>query len=174
MRPLRLNIIRRCHFLLVLLLAVPAFLVSSRAQIKHRIEPGEVKELNVERLPDLNVPRSTHATGSGITVAYSVAHPTAYPDKTSDYFWQTEGEFTTAMWWSGAKTIYDPCPLGWKMPSKTEMSTVQSAVSLPGVGFIGWPLSTDFVYGNPSLCYYWTNTGDTRTNAYSIDNCTAS
>ena len=45
----------------------------------------------------------------------------------------------------------------------------KSGVSLAGVGFIGWPLDKDFAYGNPSSQYYWTSTGDTRTNAYSIN-----
>ncbi len=105
----------------------------------------------------------------GLTVAYTIEHPTDYP-RNSDYYWQTEDEFTTGMWWSEGKTIYDPCPAGWKVPSKTEMDLVmKSGVNLAGVGFIGWPLETDFGYGNPSSKYYWTSTGDTRTNAYSIN-----
>ena len=107
--------------------------------------------------------------GDGLTVAYTIEHPTDYP-KNSSYYWQTEGEFTTGMWWSEGKTIYDPCPAGWKVPSKEEMDLVKkSGVSLAGVGFIGWPLDKDFAYGNPSSQYYWTSTGDTRTNAYSIN-----
>ncbi|MBE6289327.1 MAG: hypothetical protein E7100_03720 [Bacteroidaceae bacterium] len=107
--------------------------------------------------------------GDGLKVAYTIEHPTDYP-RNSDYYWQTEDEFTTGMWWSEGKTIYDPCPAGWKVPSKTEMDLVmKSGVNLAGVGFIGWPLETDFGYGNPGSKYYWTSTGDTRTNAYSIN-----
>jgi len=103
----------------------------------------------------------------GMTVAYSVAHPTTYlKGFSSKRYWQTESEFTLNMWWSGEKTIYDPCPAGWKVPSKEEMQTViNSGVNLPGNGFIG-NVSTDFGYGNPSSQYYWTSTGYDRNYAW--------
>ena len=110
--------------------------------------------------------------GSGFTVAYTIANPTTYPSGSiSINYWQTEDEYTTAMWWSGAKTIYDPCPVGWKVPSATEMNTVlNSGVNVPGNGFIG-DSSSDFGYGNPGTRYYWTSTGVSRTNASSIGDC---
>ncbi|MBQ2222218.1 MAG: hypothetical protein II421_02290 [Bacteroidales bacterium] len=103
----------------------------------------------------------------GMTVAYSVAHPTTYlKGFSSKRYWQTESEFTLNMWWSGEKTIYDPCPAGWKVPSKEEMQTViNSGVNLPGNGFIG-NVSTDFGYGNPGSQYYWTSTGYDRNYAW--------
>lgn len=103
----------------------------------------------------------------GMTVAYSVAHPTTYlKGFASKRYWQTESEFTLNMWWSGEKTIYDPCPAGWKVPSKEEMQTViNSGVNLPGNGFIG-NVSTDFGYGNPGSQYFWTSTGYDRNYAW--------
>lgn len=102
----------------------------------------------------------------GMTVAYSIAHPTTYIQGWSQKYWQTESEFTTEMWWKGEKTIYDPCPAGWKVPSKDEMQIViNSGVNLPGNGFIG-NVSSDFGYGNPSSQYYWTSTGYDRNRAW--------
>ncbi len=103
---------------------------------------------------------------SGMTVAYTIAHPTEYPKGWLKAYWQTSDEFSLNMWWSDAKTIYDPCPPGWKVPSKAEMEVVvASSASMPGVGFIG-NVSTDFDYGNPGSCYYWTSTGVDRNHAW--------
>ena len=102
----------------------------------------------------------------GMTVAYSIAHPTTYPYGWSQKYWQTESEFTLGMWWNGVKTIYDPCPPGWKVPSKDEMQTViNSGVNLPGNGFLG-TCTSDFAYGNPGSLYYWTSTGYDRNCAW--------
>lgn len=102
----------------------------------------------------------------GMTVAYSIANPTTYPYGWSKDYWQTESEFTLGMWWNGVKTIYDPCPPGWKVPSMGEMQTViNSGVNLPGNGFIG-NVSADFDYGNPGSQYYWTSTGYDRNQAW--------
>lgn len=102
----------------------------------------------------------------GMTVAYSIAHPTTYIKGWSKGYWQTESEFSLNMWWSGEKTIYDPCPAGWKVPSKEEMQTVaDSGVNLPGNGFLG-NCRSDFEYGNPGSLYYWTSTGSDRDCAW--------
>ncbi len=102
----------------------------------------------------------------GMTVAYSIAHPTTYPYGWSQHYWQTASEYTPGMWWNGQKTIYDPCPAGWKVPSKDEMDIVrQSSASLPGGGFLG-NCRGDFEYGNPGSCYYWTSTGLDRNHAW--------
>lgn len=102
----------------------------------------------------------------GMSVAYSIAHPTTYPYGWSQHYWQKADEYTTGMWWSGQKTIYDPCPVGWKVPSKDEMDHVrQSSASLPGAGFLG-NCRSDFEYGNPGSCYYWTSTGVDRDHAW--------
>lgn len=102
----------------------------------------------------------------GMTVAYSVAHPTTYPYGWSARHWQTADEFTAGMWWDGEKTIYDPSPAGWKVPSKEEMDIVrQSGANLPGGGFLG-NCRSDFEYGNPGSCYYWTSTGVDRNHAW--------
>lgn len=106
--------------------------------------------------------------GEGMTVAYSIAHPTTYPKNAA---WQTESEFTSNMWWSSGKTIYDPCPPGWKVPSKEEMQKViNSGVNLPGNGFIGNVNDGDFAYGNPNAQYYWTSTGYNRDHAWGYHN----
>ena len=105
----------------------------------------------------------------GKSVAYSVENPTTYFGWWSYAYWQIESEWTPYMWWSNAKTIYDPCPPGWKVPSKDEMKTVvNSGVNLPGNGFIGNAQKpfTSSVYGNPGSLYYWTSTAVDRNHAW--------
>ena len=102
----------------------------------------------------------------GMTVAYSIAHPTTYMRGWSKRYWQTEDEYTPGMWWDGEKTIYDPSPAGWKVPSMPEMNLVRlSGVNLPGGGFLG-NCQNDFGYGNPSSLYYWTSSGSDRDRAW--------
>ena len=108
-------------------------------------------------------------TEEGKSVAYSVANPTTYFGWWSYAYWQIESEWTLDMWWKGAKTIYDPCPPGWKVPSKAEMEiVVASGVNLPGNGFIGNAQNpfTSSVYGNPGSLYYWTSTAVDRNHAW--------
>ena len=108
-------------------------------------------------------------TEEGKSVAYSVANPTTYFGWWSYAYWQIESEWTLEMWWKGAKTIYDPCPPGWKVPSKAEMEiVVASGVNLPGNGFIGNAQNpfTSSVYGNPGSLYYWTSTAVNRNQAW--------
>jgi len=103
---------------------------------------------------------------SGMTVAHSIAHPTTYPKGWNRRYWQTEEEYNSGMWWIDGKTIYDPCPAGWKVPSKDEMEKIRSSGwSLPGVGFLG-NCRRDFEYGNPGDPYYWTSTGVDRDHAW--------
>ena len=59
---------------------------------------------------------STSATG---TVAYTVAHPTTFISYTEDagsrYDWKYSKDDTL---WSGSeKTVYDPCPAGYRLPA---------------------------------------------------------
>ena len=66
------------------------------------------------------------AAGATLTIAYTVAHPTAWGLRdTQNNDWLTTGDATTdATRWgkdNTAKTIYDPCPAGWKVPGNGNM-----------------------------------------------------
>jgi hypothetical protein len=64
------------------------------------------------------------------------------------------------------KTIYDPCPIGWKIPSKEELGIVfSSGVTLPGSGAAN-PEGFFNSYCNGSSAYYWSSTGVSRTSAW--------
>ena len=52
----------------------------------------------------------TQATGN---MNYAVQHPTIFVSENINYDWMYTANGTL---WSSAKTIYDPCPPGWKVP----------------------------------------------------------
>lgn len=57
---------------------------------------------------------SSASTG---TIAYTIAHPTTFVGSASQpYDWMYEADGGL---WGDEKSIYDPCPPGWKVPSRT-------------------------------------------------------
>ena len=95
---------------------------------------------------------------SGTTVEYSVAHPTSFFQPPSGN-WMSSAAFKNNMWSDDVKTIYDPCPIGWKVPSKEQLSGITSAITFYGAGFIG-TCGSDFGYGNPGSVLLWSSTCD--------------
>lgn len=102
---------------------------------------------------------------SSQSVSYTIENPTTYIYNTA---WVTDADYKTNLWSDTEKTIYDPCPAGWRTPTSTQMSSFHSSVglgTLPSTGFIGNCSGGDFGYGNPSTGYYWSSTGVNRSNA---------
>ena len=106
-----------------------------------------------------------------ITVAYAIANPTHF---TSHSAWMTTDDYRSNLWSDTEKTIYDPCPAGWRVPTRTQMNNFKTNVglgTLPGTGFIGTCYAGgDFGYGNPGTGYYWSSTVINRDNSYSFCN----
>ena len=106
-----------------------------------------------------------------ITVAYAIANPTHF---TSHSAWMTTDDYRADLWSDTEKTIYDPCPAGWRVPTRTQMNNFKTNVglgTLPGTGFIGTCYAGgDFAYGNPGTGYYRSSTVINRDNSYSFCN----
>jgi hypothetical protein len=89
----------------------------------------------------------TSAT-AGATIAYSIENPTEYIKGADDSnTWCSE---TTDANWAAAKTIYDPCPPGYRVPQSSEVLLLNKAkADIPG-----WDSSHKaynwFVCGNPT------------------------
>ena len=96
--------------------------------------------------------------GSGTTVAYATAHPTTFfqPPRGN---WMSAAAFRPTLWSDIEKTIYDPSPIGWKVPSKAQLEGITSAISFYGSGFIG-TCGSDFGYGNPGSVLLWSSSCD--------------
>ena len=120
-------------------------------------------------VPDRMTCHAILSAGSGVTMSYTIEHPTTYVD---DAAWITESDFKKNLWSITEKTIYDPCPPGWKVPSRTQMETLHYNIglsTLPSTGFIG-DCSSDFEYGNPGFGYYWSSSAVDRSKAYASCN----
>ena len=64
-------------------------------------------------------PSPVSSTSSNGTITYATAHPTTFITyNSSNYDWYYTGSSSTDNTrWQSSKTIYDPCPPGWKVPA---------------------------------------------------------
>lgn len=91
-------------------------------------------------------------SGSHQSMEYTVKHPTTLIGYTSNSdTWMSE-DLTTKPWRPDVKTIYDPCPPGWRIPTKENISGI---TGLPHTG-IHHDDSANHDFGNPWTGYYWT------------------
>ncbi len=97
----------------------------------------------------------TKASGQ-ITLAYSIAHPTVYgiyDSGTSNNDWLTPS--TNDLWGNNTntKTIYDPCPPGYKVPARNDSETFYHTKLVDGsTHATGWAIDVTnhwFTAGDP-------------------------
>ena len=99
-------------------------------------------------------------TESGIhTMEYTIAHPTTMIDNGDPNSWMSQEEYDKLPWRDDVKTIYDPCPAGWRVPTALQQNGMGD---LPGTGFSN---SIDG-FGNPDSGYYSSSTATTYPKAY--------
>ena len=63
-------------------------------------------------------PSTVYSSSSTGTISYATAHPTtfiAYNSNNDDWYYSS-GSSTDNTRWQSSKTIYDPCPAGWRVP----------------------------------------------------------
>ena len=102
----------------------------------------------------------THSNGSASTMAYTVTHPTEWIRPSTGYSWMSSAsEYGAKPWSADVKTIYDPCPAGWRIPTKENITGI---TGLPNTGICGGydPSETYKGFGNPDKGYYWTASTD--------------
>lgn len=135
----------------------------------------------------------TFEMGFVYTIDYSIAHPTTFIDdcyENNDWLYISSSSATDTTRWSSAKTIYDPCPEGWRVPdggpdgvwAKAGMNASTGTFYLYGFKFptsitgqeIWYPATgysnehRKYVDG-PRYGYYWSCTNATG-NIYNADN----
>lgn len=92
----------------------------------------------------------------------TIQHPTARVVSwtSSTHSWMPEPEYQARPWRTDVKTIYDPCPPGWKVPSKEDMDGISDSIFLPDTGlYDSSPASNNLRhFGNADTGYYWTST----------------
>jgi len=110
------------------------------------------------------VPALTTAFGTinGIqTIAYTIAHPTMHINNGDANSWMSQEEYETRPWRDDIKTIYDPSPEGWRVPTADEQNGFSG---LPGTGFSN-ALNE---FGNPNDGYYRSTTISAYPRAYAF------
>ena len=66
-------------------------------------------------------PLPVESTSNTGTIEYSITHPTTYitkNDNNNDWYYMDNGTDNTR--WKSSKAIYDPCPVGWRVPNGDE------------------------------------------------------
>ena len=73
---------------------------------------------SVEAKSTITWPSAVSSSSSRGTVAYATEHPTTFITyNDANYDWYYSGTSSTDNTrWQSTKTIYDPCPVGWRVP----------------------------------------------------------
>ena len=101
-------------------------------------------------------------TVTGIqTIDYCIKHPTTHVNNGNDNSWMSREEYEKLPWRDNLKTIYDPCPAGWRVPTAAEQNGYSG---LPGTGFSN---AID-EFGNPGSGYYRSSTISSYPKAYAF------
>ena len=87
---------------------------------------------NIEAKSTITWPSSVSSNSSNGTIEYATANPTtfiAYNSNNSDWYY-TGSSSTDDTRWQSDKTIYDPCPIGWRVPDGGEYGVWSNALGL--------------------------------------------
>jgi len=116
-------------------------------------------------------PAAIERTSSSVTVEYAIAHPNTFITCPTSYSisrdWISPRDNSL---WSSSKTIYDPCPSGWKVPDGVSNPWKDVQVNWQGYGIyiltgdnvkswypVNGYISVDGVMTNSGLsAFYWT------------------
>ena len=101
-------------------------------------------------------------TVTGIqSIDYCIKHPTTHVNNGDSNSWMSREEYNTLPWRDDVKTIYDPCPAGWRVPTAAEQNGYSG---LPGTGFS----NAINEFGNPGSGYYRSSTISSYPKAYAF------
>ena len=84
-------------------------------------------------------PSAKASTSSFGTIEYVTANPTTFigPDSNTDWYY-TGSSSTDNTRWQSDKTIYDPCPVGWRVPDGGDNGVWTTALPLTKEGSGSW------------------------------------
>ncbi len=86
-------------------------------------------------------------------LAYSISHPTTYINRNSSNFdWMDDIDWT--LWGEGvAKTVWDPCPTGYRVPAKEDYSAITESFLTGNFEALGYITNDGY---HLSDYFYWT------------------
>lgn len=100
-------------------------------------------------------PSSVSSNTSNGTIEYAISHPTTFITSNSsnaDWYY-TGSDSTDNTRWQSEKTIYDPCPVGWRVPDGGGSGVWSKALGSSS-SYTGTYDSTNDGYVTPSSNYY--------------------
>ena len=109
-----------------------------------------------------NAPQRENAHGIDNSIKYPL-HFIVGASSALDWFCQSIENQDATLWGgdSGPKTVWDPCPQGYRVPSEAEMTSEPVSFYTPANGFqelgiLGRDAQSPTVYYNPDHRSYWT------------------
>jgi hypothetical protein len=103
-------------------------------------------------------PSAVSSDSSTGTIEYAVEHPTTFIVSNVynlDWYYTGSGN-TDDTRWQSEKTIYDPCPVGWRVPTGEE-SGVWNIAGFSNTGYDSANVGISFEISSPSTTWYPTS-----------------
>ena len=105
--------------------------------------------------------------GSG-SLAFSIIHPAEYINRNSNLDWMVDIDWT--LWGEGAaKTVWDPCPAGYRVPAKDDFSRITESFLTGNFEALGY--IADSGYKNYTDYCYWTRSTDFQGDVRKLSWC---
>lgn len=95
-------------------------------------------------------PSAVYSNSSNGTIEYATANPTTFITGNNNFDWQYSQDNTR---WQSEKTIYDPCPEGWRIPDGGD-DGVWSKAGFDDTTYDGINEGISFSISSPSTTWY--------------------
>ncbi|MBO5979481.1 MAG: hypothetical protein J6Q12_03515 [Bacteroidales bacterium] len=139
---------------------------------------SSIDSIDIAAESTINWPSAVSSNSSNGTIAYATEHPTTFITYSNNDWYYTGSDSTDNTRWQSVKTIYDPCPVGWRVPYGGEdgvWSTAKGSSSSYTKSYDytnkGMNFSGDF--GNDAIIWYPAS-GSRGSNDGSLINVAAS
>ncbi|MBR0321670.1 MAG: hypothetical protein IIX08_04705, partial [Bacteroidales bacterium] len=112
---------------------------------------------NIVAKSTITWPSAVSSTPSNGTIAYATEHPTTFITRNSknrDWYYSTDNTR-----WQSAKTIYDPCPSGWRVPDGGSSGIWSEALGSSSTFYDEYDYTNEGInfsgkFGNSSTIWY--------------------
>lgn len=110
---------------------------------------------NTEAKSTLTWPSAVSSNSSNGTISYATEHPTIFiKNNSNNYDWYYTGSSSTDNTrWQSDKTIYDPCPAGWRVPDAGD-NGVWKVAGFSGTTYDSSNKGISFSISSPSTTWY--------------------
>ena len=110
---------------------------------------------SIDAASTITWPRPVESDANTGTIGYSATNPTTYIIADRDWLYNQSD-----IRWDAEKTIYDPCPVGWRVPDGGDIDGVwttasgKPSVEHSGFDAVNWGVNFSGVLGDSPLIWY--------------------